>query len=90
MNNKQTVPTSYIIIGFVIMSLVIVGILVLFYSVNKGETAQTGDVKQNSYTDPGSGETVDNPEGKSPDPQEAPAGDAGCLSRVRRMATRSL
>ena len=66
-NEKQTIPTSYIIIGFVVMSLVIIGILVLFYSVNKGEPTPTGDVKQNSYTDPGSGETVDSPEGKSPE-----------------------
>jgi hypothetical protein len=67
MNNKQTIPTSYLVIGFAVMSLVIIGILVLFYAVNGDEAPKTGEVKQNSYTDPGSGETVDDPEGKSPE-----------------------
>jgi hypothetical protein len=66
-NERQSIPTSYIIIGFAVMSLVIIGILVLFYAVNGNQTQQTGEAKQNSYTDKGSGETVDSPEGKSPE-----------------------
>jgi hypothetical protein len=66
-NERPTIPTSYIIIGFAVMSLVIIGILVLFYAVNGNKTPQTSDAKQNSYTDPGSGETVDTPDGKTPE-----------------------
>lgn len=66
-NDRQSIPTSYIIIGFVLMSLVIVGILVLFYAVNNGQDQKVKEADQNSYVDAGSGEEVDSPQGKSPE-----------------------
>jgi len=66
-NNKQMTPTTYLIIGFAAMSLLIVGIIVLFYKVNDNNAKQASDPKQTTYTDPGSGETVVTTDGKSPE-----------------------
>jgi hypothetical protein len=69
MNNKKINSTTYIIIGFIVMSIIIIGIVTLIYNINNNNktaplTAQPGE---NNYTDPGSGETIVSPDGKNPE-----------------------
>jgi hypothetical protein len=64
---KQIKPRTYLIIGFVIMSLIIIGVIVFFYRLNTGKPDQVVDPKQTTYTDPGSGETIVTTDGKAPD-----------------------
>jgi hypothetical protein len=66
-NGKQIQPSTYLIIAFGVLLLIIVGVIVLFYTINNNSDSSTADVPQNEYVDPGSGETIVNPEGKSPE-----------------------
>jgi hypothetical protein len=63
MDNKERTPVKYIVVFFIVTSLVIVGIIALFYNVNRGAT----EPATTSHIDPDSGETVYKTDGKSPE-----------------------
>jgi hypothetical protein len=63
MENKERPPVKYIVIFFIVVSLIIVGIVALFYNVNRGPSEPT----TTSRVDPDSGETVVDTTGKSPE-----------------------
>jgi hypothetical protein len=65
MQKNEIKPTTYIIVGFAIISFIIIAIIAIFYKINSG--SDSGATDTNSYTDPKSGETIVNPEGKSPE-----------------------
>lgn len=61
-NEKKT--QLYVIIVFGVLSLIIFGVVALFYQINNPNTGQPA---MNEYTDPGSGNTIVSPEGKTPE-----------------------
>jgi hypothetical protein len=63
MKNNEKIPVKYIVLFFIVISLIIVGIIALFYSVNGRTTEPT----TTSRVDPDSGETVEETAGKSPE-----------------------
>ncbi len=60
----QKKTRQYIIIGFIVMSVIIVGIIGLIYGINN---TSSGEPNQKEYIDPGSGDTIVSPEGKTPE-----------------------
>lgn len=63
MKNQERTPVKYIILFFVAISVVIIGIVALFYTVNQ----RAAEPNTTSRVDPDSGETVIETEGKSPE-----------------------
>lgn len=63
MNAKQ--QRLLIILGFVILSLMIIGIMVLIF--NASQSPSSTEPNQNEFVDPATGETILSPDGKSPE-----------------------
>lgn len=63
--DREQQQRTYIIVFFIVMSLIIIGIVALFYRFNGKVDASNPTIKQT--TDPISGEQVISPEGKSPE-----------------------
>jgi hypothetical protein len=63
MNKKQ--QRLLIILGFIILSLMIVGIMVLIFNASQQNTST--EPNQNEFVDPATGQTILNPDGKSPE-----------------------
>lgn len=63
MNAKQ--QRLLIIVGFVILSLMIIGIMVFIFNASQSQTST--EPNQNEFIDPATGETILNPDGKSPE-----------------------